>query len=75
MRTEIHQPRLSHFPLLVEFFIEKLPVNNKDSRVLRLVNLTLADKTQLSFHFLNGKNVKCKNVTIYVNTVNVSSPN
>ena len=39
-RAEIHHPLLSHFSLLVEFFIGKDPVYNKDSRVLRLVNLT-----------------------------------
>ena len=38
--AEIHQPLLSHFSLLVEFFIGKVPVYNKDSRVLRLVNLS-----------------------------------
>ena len=37
---EIHQPLLSHFSLLVEFLIGKVPVYNKDCRVLRLVNLT-----------------------------------
>ena len=40
-RAEIHQPLLTHFFLPVEFFIGKVPVNNKDSRFLRLVNLTL----------------------------------
>ena len=33
-RVEIHQPFLSYFSLLVEFFIGKVPVYNKDSRVL-----------------------------------------
>ena len=37
--AENHQPPLSHFSLLEEFFIGKNPVYNKDSRVLRMVNL------------------------------------
>ena len=32
---EIHQPLISHFPLLVKLFIGKVPVYNKDSKVLR----------------------------------------
>ena len=39
-RDEIHKPLLSHFSLLVQFFIGKVQDYNKDSRVLRLVNLT-----------------------------------
>ena len=42
-RAEIHQPLLSHFSLLVEFLIGKVPVCNKGSRVLKLANLTLDD--------------------------------
>ena len=40
VRAEIHQPLLSHFSLLVEFLIGKVPAYSKDSRVLRLVNFT-----------------------------------
>ena len=40
IRAEFHQPLLSYFFLLFEIFIGQLPVFNKDSRVLRLVNLT-----------------------------------
>ena len=49
VRAEIHQPLLSHFSLLVEFFIGQVPVNNKDSRVLRLVNLSPEIQTSLDF--------------------------
>ena len=38
-RAEIHQALLSQFSLLVEFFIGKLPIENKNSRVLKLMNL------------------------------------
>ena len=38
--AEFHQPLQSHFSLLVDFFIRKVQVNNRVSRVLRLVNLT-----------------------------------
>jgi hypothetical protein len=35
----IHQALLSQFSLLAEFIIEKLLVKDRDSRVLKLVNL------------------------------------
>ena len=38
-RAEIHQTLLSQFSLLVEFSIEKVPVNDHNSRVLRLLNI------------------------------------
>ena len=50
-RAYIHQPLLSHFSLLVEFFIGTVPVHSRDSRVFRLANLTpdvLANSTLLS---------------------------
>jgi hypothetical protein len=38
--AEIHQALLSHFSLLAEFLIGKVLVKGKDSRVLKLVNLS-----------------------------------
>ncbi len=37
--VEIHQTLLSQFSLLAELFIGKVLVNNRDRRVLKLVNL------------------------------------
>ena len=37
--ARIHQALLSQFYLIVEFFIGKVTVKGKDSRVLSLVNL------------------------------------
>ena len=38
--ADFQQPLLSHFSFLGEFLNGKVPVYNRDGRVLRLVNLT-----------------------------------
>ena len=46
IRADIHQPLLSHLSLLVEFFIEKVSVNNKDSKSEKAVAISLCVKKE-----------------------------
>ena len=47
IRAEIHQALFSQFSLLTEFSLEILPIQNKDSRVVMLVNLYLGYQKEI----------------------------
>ena len=63
VRAEIQQPLLPHCSLPEDFFIGKVPVYNKDGRVLRLMNLTpglLFFFNALSIWFLGWPGIQLK---------------